>query len=465
MHIDRLSIIISIVLVLTFFGCSRQQEKPVDASPTAVNELATATTVVATIADDDKPPQITAGHGASPESKNQPASFQVIFSESGRGVAYLSAKGGRLFVVHNQTRGKEYSAVGSTIALSPDGQRIAYAAAVNDGKWSVVVDGKEGRSYDTVLSPIFSPDGQHVVYQAKEGKKWYVVVDKTQNAGTIASYTTPVFSSDSTMIAYVEAAPSNRDMRLIVSDLTFNRQSEKWSIGDLLFTTDKDKTRIAATQVVDNKLRIIDFSFAKPDVVHEGSLYDVIEKMTISDDGGLVSYCALKGRTRLIVMDGREELLPKGILPQLPVVRPDNKGVGLLLATQNRYFLHQAFFNITEKGKKYDEAADLTYSKDSRNYVYAARKGNRWFVVVNGKEGPAFDRVVLPLFSPDGKYLVYRARKDGKRFIVVTDVAGKMIKQYSAHEQVFQPNFSADGKSVVYGVKDGNKLICKVEGL
>ena len=57
------------------------------------------------------------------------------------------------------------------------------------------------------------------------------------------------------------------------------------------------------------------------------------------------------------------------------------------------------------------------YSKDGHHYVYAARKGEKWFVVVNGKEGPAFDRVVLPVFSPDGKRLVYRARKDGKRFL------------------------------------------------
>jgi WD40 repeat protein len=268
------------------------------------------------------------------------------------------------------------------------------------------------------------------------------------------------------LIAYVESAASSSGMRLIVSDLSFDKQSVKRSIGDLLFTTNKDKTRIAAAQVVDNKLRIIDFSFSKPDVVHEGPLYDVIEKLTFGDDGVSVTYCALKGRTRLLVLDNREELLPNGLLPQLPVVRPDKKGVGVLLTSQNLYFLHQSFFNSTEKGKKYDEAADLAYSKDARLYVYAARKGENWFVVVNGKEGPAFDRVVAPVFSPDGKRLVYRARKDDKRFLVVADTTtGKTIKQHPAYEQVFQPVFTADGKSVVYGVKDGNKLIRKVEGI
>jgi WD40-like Beta Propeller Repeat len=463
MHIARFSIIVSIALIPALFGCSRQQEKPVTASPPAVNEVATATAVLATIADDEKPPQTTPGHAVAPASQNESVSFQVTFSESGRSVAYLVEKGDKVSVVHNQIRGKEYSAVG-TIVLGSDGQRIAYRALAY-GKWRMVVDGKEGRHYDVLLSPIFSPDGQHVAYQAKEGKKWYIVVDNTPNAGTTASYTTPEFSSDSTLIAYVESADSSSGMRLIVSDLTFGKQSVKRSIGDLLFTTNRDKTRIAAAQVVDNKIRVIDFSFAKPDVVHEGPLYDVIEKLTFGDDGVSVSYCALKGRTRLLVLDNKEELLPNGLLPQLPVVRPDKKGVGVLLTSQNRFFLHQSFFNSKEKGKKYDEAADLAYSKDARHYVYAARKGENWFVVVNGKEGPAFDRVVLPVFSPDGKWLVYRARKGGKRFLVVADTAGRTIKQHPAYEQVFQPVFTADGKSVVYGVKDGNKLICKVEAI
>jgi len=86
-------------------------------------------------------------------------------------------------------------------------------------------------------------------------------------------------------------------------------------------------------------------------------------------------------------------------------------------------------------------------------------------VVANGKEGPALDRVVSPVFSPDGKFLLYRARKDGKRFVVVADANGKTLRQYPAYEQVFQPVFTADGKSVAYGVKDGNKLIWKVEKL
>ncbi|MGE5237855.1 MAG: TolB family protein, partial [Chloroflexota bacterium] len=448
------------MFLVIFAGCSR--EKPGGAGQSAARDVVNVTTVLSTIADDEKPPQVFPGHEGASGAPNQAAFFDAVFSESGRGVAYTVEKNKKFYVVHNNTRGKQYASVGNVV-LSSDGRRIAYGALV-EGKWCMVVDGREGRPYDTVLTPLFSPNGQHVAYQAKEGEKWYIVVDDRPNAGTIASYTAPEFSSDSALIAYVEAAASNSEMKLIVSDLTFSKQSVKWSIGDLLFITNPEKTRIAAAHVVDSKLRIIDFSFSKPDVVREGPLYDVIEQLTFSDVGSSLSYCALRGRKRLIVLDDREEPFPEGRLQELPVVRPDKKGVGVLLTSHDRFFLHQAFLNSNEKSKEYDEAANLTYSRDGR-YAYAARKGQHWFVVVNGKEGPQFDRTVKPVFSADGKYLVYRARKDGKRFVVVADANGTTISQHPAYEQVFQPVFTADGTSVAYGVKDGNNLVWKVEKL
>lgn len=457
-----LMLFICFLLTQTLTGCNREREVTGVAVP-KTSQMDNATAVLATIADEDVPPPGIAGHGETPALEGQQAIFPVVFSEMARGVAYLVGRGNKVAVVKNGNRGREYSSVG-TIVLSPDGRRIAYGALSGE-KWRMVVDGKEGRAYDTVLTPIFSPDSQHVAYQAKEGDKWYVVVDNRPNAGTIASYTTPEFSSDSKLIAYVEAADSNVDMKLIVSDLSFGKQHVRKSIGDLLFTTNKDRTRIAAAQAVDNKVRIIDFDFSKPDIVREGPFYDTIELLTLSDDGKSVSYGALRGQKRLIVLDNREATFPDGSLQQLPVIRPDKTGVGLLVISQNRSYFHQAFHKGKEKGNRYDEASDLVFGRDSSRYAYAARRGKEWFVVVNGLEGPAFDRVVSPVFSPDGKRLVYRARKDGKRFLVVADADGRTLLQHPSYEQVFQPVFTSDGNSVVYGVKDGNKLMRKVEKL
>ncbi len=465
MKFDRFSVIVvSIVFVLALAGCSRQQEKPVTASSPAVNQVATATTVLATIADDEKPQAVAApaGHAAPPASQNQPAYFQVIFSETGKGVAYIAEKNDKVYVVHNNSRGKEYSVVGK-IALSSDGRRIAYGAIVG-GKWRVVIDGREGAPYNTVKTPMFSPEGQHIAYQAMKGEKWYIVVDDTPNSGTNGNYTKHQFNADSTLIAYIENQANNKGVRLIISDLRSGRQHVKASIGNLL-VSNKDKTRLAAMQIVDSKPRVIDFSFAEPEVVREGRLYDAIDQLTFGDDCVSVSYVAVKGTERLLVLNNREEPLPDGNPLEMPVIRPDQKGAGILMAGQKGVFLHQFFLNTGENEKMYDEATSLIYSGDGRFYAYAARKGQSWFVVVNGKEGPDFDRVVSPILSPDGKKLVYRARKDEKRFVVIADTNGKTIKQLPAYEQVFQPVFTPDGKSVAYGVKDGNKLTWVVENL
>ncbi len=48
---------------------------------------------------------------------------------------------------------------------------------------------------------------------------------------------------------------------------------------------------------------------------------------------------------------------------------------------------------------------------------------------------------------------------------MVADANGKTISQHPAYEQVFPVTFTSDGKSVAYGVKDGQKLIWKVEKL
>lgn len=143
------------------------------------------------------------------------------------------------------------------------------------------------------------------------------------------------------------------------------------------------------------------------------------------------------------------------------VLSPDGKRVAYSAMVNGKWRM----FIDNAEGVQSDEVSAPAFSPDSRHIAYAARIGERWFVVVNGKEGPAFDRVVSPVFSPDCRKLVYRARKDGRRFVVVADKNGKTIRQHSAYEQVFQPVFTSDGTSVAYGVKDGQKLIWKVEKL
>ena len=442
-------------------GCSNKESEKIKAPRQNISAVADKTTTLATIADDEKPQSIAppSGLGIHPSPATM---FQFIFSERGGGVAYIVEKNGKSQVVYNGTAGKPYKTVGSVV-LSPDGKRIAYGALV-DGKWRMVIDGKEGATFNTVKSPLFSPDGQHVAYQAMAGERWHIVVDTTPNEGTLKRYLKHEFSADSSKIAYIDDVDDKNMGRLVVCDLTFKKPIIVDSNVSLMYLN-ADKTRIAAVSTSDNKQRVIEFSFESPGVVKKRPLFNSVQYLVFGPDAVSLAYVAERDGKQLMVLNDKEEAVPNGNLADLPVIHPDKKMVTALIASNNTVSLHQFFLESGQREIGYDEAETLVYSRDGSVHAYAARKGANWFVVVNGKEGQAFDRVVSPMFSPDGKFLVYRARKDGKRFVAVADSGGKSIKTYPAYEQVFPVVFTDDGKSAAYGVKDGQKLIWKVEAL
>jgi hypothetical protein len=53
--------------------------------------------------------------------------------------------------------------VHGSVVFSPNSSRVAYAAE-RQGKFLMVVDGKEGRLFDDIYNPVFSPDSRHVAY-------------------------------------------------------------------------------------------------------------------------------------------------------------------------------------------------------------------------------------------------------------------------------------------------------------
>lgn len=78
---------------------------------------------------------------------------------------------------------------------------------------------------------------------------------------------------------------------------------------------------------------------------------------------------------------------------------------------------------ISEAGTLYP----FTFSRDGRHVAYVAHLSNGRAprrVVVDGKEGPAFDYIWSGglHFSDDGKHFAYTAERDGKRFVVVDGV-------------------------------------------
>ncbi len=400
-----------------------------------------------------------AGGGLGLHSVSPPGPPDAVFGEHG-GVAEVVEKDGRFRVIHDGRAGKAYAVAGE-VALSADGRRCAYGALV-DGKWRMVLDGKEGAPFDAVKLPVFSPDGSHLAYQAMRGELWHLVVDSTVNAGTRTRYLSHDFSADSSRIAFVDEVDDQDRGRLVVSDLAFRKQTVVAS-GVSQMLLDATRSRLAAIVASGAQLKIVTLRLGAPGRPVEGAAYDAVFDPVFGPDGS-VAYVAERSGRRFVVLDDQVAPVVAGHVMGTPVVIPGRRAVGLLLTSLSGNVLVQEYF-VDEKPRdaSYEEAEGLVYSRDGRLRTYAARRGASWFVVVNGKEGPPFDRVVSPVFSPDGRFLAYRARKDGKRFAVVANTGTDAIATHPAHEQVFPVRFAADGKSIAYGVKDGTQVAWKVE--
>lgn len=452
-HFPVKFVLVCAMLALASPGCNKQEQKPVVPPPSVARDVVAKTTVLATMGTEER-----AGKTSS-ESTQSPL---VVFNDRGKGVAYGSRESGKLRIVHNGRVGRPVSAV-DALVVSPDGQRVAYSAPIGD-KWRMVIDHREGVPSDEVGEPVFSPDSRHIAYKAKIGAKWHMVVDNTTGPGCKGIDGEPVFSADSTRVAYAEQVDDNGTLRLVICDQGVMQLHVKEKSGALLLANG-DKTRLAVIKSSGKKQSVIQFSFKQPDEVTEGPRYETISNLAFGSDGVSLSYVAEREGKRFLVLNGKEAPLPEGNLPAPPVVHPDGKGAGIIISAKSRYAFYQAFPGVGAKENDYDEASELVYSRDGNFHAYAARRDTGWFIVINGKEGPTYDRVVTPSFSPDGRHLVYRARKAGKRFVVVADANGAVLRQHRSYEMVFPPVFIADGMSVAYGVKDGRKLIWKVEKL
>ena len=88
----------------------------------------------------------------------------------------------------------------------------------------------------------------------------------------------------------------------------------------------------------------------------------------------------------------------------------------------------------------------LFLAADKKSMAYVAGDGNENFVVLDGKEGLAFDQVADLRFSPTGSVLAYRARRGLEHFVLVDGKSMGPYGEVEASSLVFSP----DGKSVAW---------------
>jgi len=314
-----------------------------------------------------------------------------------------------------------------SLALSFDGKRVAYVVREDHGKKSwLVADGQRGPEYDLGGNPAgiseisFSPDGKRLAYVLGKGDRKHPsslpVVDGVagQEYDEVLHL---AFSPDSRRVAYAA------------------RTGEQWKA------------------VVDGQ---------------SGASYDDIFGPTFSPDSKRVAYGARQGKQWLVVADGRagaayDELFdfwrgtPNSVqqadLIEAQWLNMDGQSQVpyAVLSTQDVGFLESQ--SRLKSGVRYQYATRLVFSSDSKHLAYAAKRGGKWVVVLDGQEGAEYHDIGVgsPAFSPDGKRIAYSAKTDAKaHWVVVVD--GQAGPEFEA---IFNPSFSPDGKHLAYAAVQG----------
>ena len=212
----------------------------------------------------------------------------------------------------------------------------------------------------------------------------------------------------------------------------------------------------------------------------EGKKYKCVYQPIFSDDGDKVAYIAFKGVSGnspkwVVVVDGKEVGEYEEIYD--PVFIPGSHKLAYGARDKGKWF---AVIGERKEGR-YDEFGTKnrcthwkysvimlgrilspTFSSDGRHYAYVAWKGEKGFVVVDGKKGRKYANVWYPIFSPDGKRVAYSAsyNEDFEGEFMVID--GKRKEVY---DEIGEYIFSPDSKSLAYTASRKGKWFIVVNGM
>lgn len=335
----------------------------------------------------------------------------------------------------------------------------------NGEKKRVVVDGVAGKEYDEVLpgrsaigaeeqgdgsKTFFSPDGERVGYMARSGEKWRVVIDGAESAACTRVEGLR-FSPDSKHVMYL--AKNGEKWYLVVDNKSYE------GMTSAVFSP--DSRHIAWIGPTEEEGRAV-FLDGKP-----GKRYGGISRLRFSPDSKSFAYVA-DGH---VVFNGVEHKAYNQIGQFY--FSPDGRHIAYTVVIEGK----RVVVVDGKEGKAYDATSDappgaggetldvpkkipapnypLVFSPNSSHIAYRAKSGDKWLVVRDGIEGKQYDSVSAPVFSPDSKTLAYAAVSGDTRYLV-TNGAEKEQKG-GVYVIAFSPN--SKHTAYVVGVENRKCLV------
>jgi hypothetical protein len=349
--------------------------------------------------------------------------------------------------------------------FSRDGRHVAYLAR-RDERAVVVVDGKEGPTFDAIYDFVFSADGSRFAYVGRNGKeldasRWTMVTDH-QPGPEYDDVGIPVFSPDGARLLHTASRVVDGRTRALVVENGRVVGDYDWA-GDIAFSPDGKTIAIASGRIVGDSLRC---SMAVGTEV--GPEFPWVGLPTWSTDGVHFAYVVRSGALQMRVMrDGA------GVLDAVSVIAIRFMGgrvvanVGGPLATPARGFVEGTGIfgsrQVAAEGSasaEYDEVGLPAISADEKHLAFGARnmpKGMRnfqAFLVVDGQEsklnrGLTAGVITLPhVPSGIGNFYVTRV---GDRHYAGIDRSRLFLRFESLFRLAVPPlAFSPDAQSIAY---------------
>ena len=287
------------------------------------------------------------------DGKPSPAYFsagQPAFSPDSKHFAYRAKRRGKDFVVLDGKEEPHYGETGTKLYFSPDSSRLAYwASHQRKGSTFMVCDGKEGPGFDRFLQPVFSPDSKHLAYQGRRGDRNHMVLDGELGPAYDGIYRLPLFSRDSKRLAYLA-----------------RRDDKEYFI------------------VCDGK---------------EGPAYQEVGRPVFSADSRHLAYVGSRGDRYFIVRDGKEQPTRWRVAAG-PWFSPDSRRLVYVASKWARGKIPHEIGRFVvcdgKTGPMLPFVGFRGFSPDSRHIVTIARRERRWFLRIDGIEGPPHDWIMIP---------------------------------------------------------------------
>ena len=363
----------------------------------------------------------TASAGAAPQ--------QTAASEKNQPVALPPAKEDLIGELSDEPREVE------DVVLGSDGLR--FAAKIKRGKqWVLVVDGKEGPTFEDIAGISFSvPGAQHVVYAAKQNGKWKEMLDGKELG---PDFDAPV------------PDPSKNPRNAAGAMWMPPPPAPPGSAGSLLNGVD----------AMGMLYTMLSTRYTQPVAPTAKNAANAIQGSSWVWQNDALQHHAYGGRlgkTSLMIIDGKGAT-DFGEVGG-PVFSADGKRLAYAVKRQKEWRMVMD----GAEGPACNDIGAPIFSVDGSRLAYGAKMEKQWSIVEGANAGPKFMDISPPYFSPDGKRLAYWAKRQtkkgagGSEVYVTNELVVADEKEGPEFDAVGPPVFSPDSQHLAYWAKGKKK--------